>query len=276
MSEMFFLFGEGLTTNPLNKSFHLHSHNSYEVFMFFEGDAEYIVDEKRYSLIPGDVIIIKKQKMHRIHHLSNKNYRRLAFTIHPDFFIYNHCEELEKIFLSTSLYVGEKISHNTVKKSGLYDAIMRFKQYSTSFATPYTTVTKSILIEILYLLNNISTFEETMIINENLSEIIHYLNDNFADNITLDTLCDKFYISKYYLCHTFKEATGLTVQQYVKEKRLVKAIELISNGNSLTDTALQVGFDNYSSFFRAFTKRYETNPTNYKTTTINFPPPKQS
>ena len=92
MSEMFFLFGEGLTTNPLNQTFHLHSHNSYEVFMFFEGDAEYIVDEKRYSLTPGDVIIIKKQKMHRIHHLSNKNYHRLAFTIHPDFFIYNHCE----------------------------------------------------------------------------------------------------------------------------------------------------------------------------------------
>ena len=276
MSEMFFLFSEGTTTNPSNKNFHLHSHNSYEVFLFLQGDAEYIVEEKRYPLAPGDIIIIKKQKMHRVHLLSNKKYQRIVFTLYPDFFIHNQCEELERIFLSSSTNIGDKISVRAAKSSGLYDALMRFREYTNAFSTPYTTVTKSVLIEILYLLNNIPTFEETKIINENLSEIIHYLNDNFADNITLDTLCDKFYISKYYLCHTFKEATGLTVQQYVKEKRLVKAIELRENGAPLLEAALQVGFDNYSSFFRAFTKRYKTNPTNYKTTTINFSPPKQS
>ena len=214
--------------------------------------------------------------MHRVHLLSNKKYQRIAFTLYPDFFIHNQCEELERIFLSSSTNNGDKISVRTAKSSGLYDAIMRFREYTHAFSTPYTTVTKSVLIEILYLLNNISTFEETIEINENLSDIIHYLNNNFTDNITLDFLCNKFYISKYYLCHTFKEATGLTVQQYVKEKRLVKAIELRENGAPLIEAALQVGFDNYSSFFRAFTKRYKTNPTNYKTTTINFPPPKQS
>lgn len=266
MSEMFFLFGEGITTKPSNKNFHLHSHAGYEIFLFFDGDAEYIIDDKRYPLAPGDIIIIKKQKMHRIHHLSNKAYNRLVFTIYPDFFIHNQCEELEKIFLSDSLDTGEKISRKTAKASGLYDAIMRFSEYSKTFNNPYTTVTKSVLIEILYLLNNISTFEGTVPINENLTDLIHYLNNNFTDNITLDILCEKFYISKYYLCHIFKEATGLTVQQYVREKRLVKAIELRETGMSLTEAALQVGFDNYSSFFRSFTSRYKTNPTNYKIT----------
>ena len=264
MEEMAFLFGEGITEKPSNKNFHLHSHAGYEIFLFFTGDAEYIVDEKKYPLSPGDIIIIKKQKMHRIHHLSNKEYNRLVFTIFPDFFVQNNCEELERIFLSDSPEIGEKISSATAKSSGLYDAIMRYSEYAKALDNPYTTVTKSILIEILYLLNNISSFEETSVINENLSEVIHYLNNNFSENITLDILCDKFYISKYYLCHIFKQATGLTVQQYVKEKRLVKAIELRENGMPLTEAALQVGFENYSSFFRAFTKRYKTNPASYQ------------
>lgn len=264
MSGMFFIFAQGVTEKPSNANFHLHSHNNYEIFMFLQGDSEYIVEEKKYPLTPGDIIIIKKQKMHRVHHLSGKKYQRLSFNLYPDFFIDNQCKELERIFISNSTNIGDKISVRTAKSSGLYDAIMRFREYAHAFSTPYTTVTKSVLIEILYLLNNISTFEETIETNENLSNIIHYLNNNFTHNITLDFLCDNFYISKYYLCHIFKEATGLTIQQYVREKRLVKAIELRENGMSLTEAALQAGFDNYSSFFRAFTKRYKSNPTNYE------------
>lgn len=262
-----FLFGEGVIPLPIGKDFYLHSHAGYEIFLFFQGDAEYIIEENKYPLMQDDIMIIKKQKMHRIHHLSNKDYDRIVFTIFPDFFVENGCEELEKIFLDESPQFGEKISGKTAKESGLYDAIMRFKKYAKEVGNYRSKLCVSILIEILYLLNNVSSFEKTSPINENLSDVIQYLNNNYAESITLDSLCDKFFISKYYLCHIFKRATGLTVQQYVKEKRLVKAIELKENGMNLTEAALQVGFENYSSFFRAFTQRYKTNPTNFKITT---------
>ena len=97
------------------------------------------------------------------------------------FFVRNKCEELEKIFLSSSPSIGEKISAATAKSSGLYDAIMRYREYTSALNNPYSTVAKSILIEILYLLNNISTFEGTAVINENLADVIHYLNNNFSD-----------------------------------------------------------------------------------------------
>lgn len=263
MQNNFYTFGEGITKKPNNDDFYLHNHNSYEIYLFMQGDAKYIVEEKNYDLSHGDIIIIRKQEMHKVFHTSTNEYRRIIIMLSPDFFSKNSCEEFENIFLLDTPKAGNKIRSDIVKSSGLYDAFMRFKNYSNNFSTPYTIVAKSVLFEILYLLNKISCFENPEI-NENIRNIIHYLNNNFTDNISLNTLCDKFYISKYHLCHVFKKATGLTVQQYIKEKRLTKALELISNGSSLTETALQVGFDNYSSFFRAFTKRYQSNPTNYK------------
>lgn len=264
MSDPFYNFREMLTETPSDSIFQLHSHNSYEIYLFLQGEAEYNVEEKVYSLSPGDIIIIKKHEMHRVHLTGSKEYHRFVLMVSPEFFVENHCEELEKIFLENISKTGNKISSDIAKSTGLYDSIMRFKKYSDKFGTPYTVVTKSVLIEMLYLLNEFSNLENTDIINKNIANVIHYLNNNFTDYITLDTLCDKFFVSKYYLCHVFKETTGLTIQQYVREKRLVRATELRKNGMSLTEAALQSGFENYSSFFRAFTKRYKSNPTNFE------------
>ncbi len=264
MSETLYKFNEDITEKPSDSIFQLHSHNNYEIYMFLEGEAEYIVEEKVYALAPGDIIIIKKHEMHRVHLLDNKQYHRIVFMLYPDFFIQDGFGDLENIFLATTSKSGNKISAKTAKSIGLYDAIMRFKKYTDDFSSPYTIVTKSVLVEILYLLNRFSNLENTDTINQSVANVIHYLNNHFTDSITLDVLCEKFFVSKYYLCHIFKQATGITVQQYVREKRLVKALELKNSGMSLTEAAIQSGFDNYSSFFRAFTKRYQSNPTNFE------------
>ena len=56
--------------------FKLHVHNDYEIFMFLEGDAKYVVEENTHALKPDDIIVIRKHQMHRIYHNSDKKYRR--------------------------------------------------------------------------------------------------------------------------------------------------------------------------------------------------------
>ena len=73
-------------------------------------------------------------------------------------------------------------------------------------------------------------------------------------------LCEKFFVSKYYLCHIFKESTGLTVHEYVKQKRLNLAKEFVSDGKTLTEAAILSGFSDYSSFYRAYTKEHNQKP----------------
>ena len=76
----------------------------------------------------------------------------------------------------------------------------------------------------------------------------------------LDELERIFFISKYHLCHIFKQATGLTVHGYITDKRLTYAYELYGEGKNLSDAAALAGFSCYSAFYRAYTKKYGMPP----------------
>lgn len=248
------------TESPSNDHFYLHAHGEHEIFMFMEGDSKYVVEDKNYDLSPGDIIIIRKHEMHRIYHNSNKKYRRLVLMVFPEFFSEFNCAEYENVFLSNDSGLGNKINAETVHSSGLYDAFLRLKKYSTDFTQLYTPIADSIMIEILHLINHISMFEKAESSNKVIKGVIHYINNHFTEKITLDALCEKFYVSKYYLCHIFKESTGLTVHEYVKQKRLTLAKDFVREGKTLTEAALLSGFSDYSSFYRAYMKKNKQNP----------------
>lgn len=255
---------EAETSNPSNEHFQLHSHNEYEIYMFLNGDSRYVVEEKNYSLSSDDMIIIRKHEMHKVFHNTPAEYRRIVLSIAPEFFSSFCCTEYESAFRSNEFNIGNKINAKNVHSSGLYDAVMRLKIYSNNFSEIYTPIAYSTMIEILYLINKISTFNTADIINMPIRNVIHYINNNFTNEIPLDMLCEQFYISKYHLCRIFKEATGLTVQGYIKQKRLTMADELVKEGRTLTDAAMLSGFSNYSSFYRAYMKRYHKNPRGVK------------
>ena len=249
MSQLFTFF-EFYTPVPSNDRFQLHFHEDYEIYLFLEGDTRYVIEENVYSLEPGDIIIIQKNQMHRAYHNSPEKYHRMVLNVSPDFFTVASCPEYESIFLQDRRQYS-KITAETVRSSGLYDAFLRAKKYSQDFKNPYTPVIRSIVTEILYLINHIENYSFSDISNPRLKEIISYLNEHFTEPISLDALAEKFYLSKYHLCHIFSEGTGLTVYKYITNKRLTRADELIRSGFSINDAALAAGFNHYMSYYRA-------------------------
>ena len=241
-----------------NTNFRLHNHDRYEIYLFLEGDSKYIVEENVYNLEPYDMIIIRKHEMHRVYHNSNAKYRRFVLMISPDYF--KDCPEYEEVFLKSSAGRGNKINSDVVRSSGIYDAVMRLKKYSDGYSLSESPVIKGTITEILYILNSISHFSVGDNSNNQLKEVISYINNNYTDEITLDILEEKFYISKYHLCRIFKEATGLTVQNYIRQKRLTYVSELKRQGKNLTEAATLAGFNDYSSFYRAYKNKYKKSP----------------
>ena len=243
---------------PIRSIFKLHNHDSYEIYMFMEGDADYIVEGNTYSLEPYDMIIIRRHEMHRVFHKSDKRYKRFIFNVYPEFFKENNCEEYEKQFLNNNPMLGNKISAEVVHSSGLYDAFLRMKQYSDNFKNIYTPIVKSVIIEFLYLINNVDTVLDDN--NTTVKSIITYINNNYTNNITLEDVSKHFYISKYHLCRIFKKATGYTLHGYITHKRITRVKELISEGKNISDSAAEAGFDSYSSFYRAYINEYGVSP----------------
>ena len=97
--------------------------------------------------------------------------------------------------------------------------------------------------------------------NQKIIDIIDYLNKNLTKDINIDLLADTFYISRYHLMHTFKKATGYTIGEYIKTKRLLYARDLIQNGKGITDACYACGFKNYSTFLRAYRKNFGCSPS---------------
>jgi AraC-like DNA-binding protein len=111
------------------------------------------------------------------------------------------------------------------------------------------------------ILNNINYLDSAKD-NTKLIQIIDYINEHLSEEISIDTLSAQFFLSRYYLMHFFKEETGYTIGNYITEKRLLLAKDLVQKGSSITQACYQSGFKNYSTFSRAFKKVFNTLPKN--------------
>lgn len=98
-----------------------------------------------------------------------------------------------------------------------------------------------------------------------LRRITEYINDNFCNNITLDTISQETDLSRYYISHLFKELMNTTFVNYLNELRLNRAAMLLTTTDTpVIEIAGLSGFNNISNFNRAFKMYYNTTPSKYR------------
>lgn len=105
------------------------------------------------------------------------------------------------------------------------------------------------------------------IMNEMVKAIVAYVDENYCDpDMSLNMLSNKFELSVSYLSRVFRMYQGKSFVEYVTEKRVEKAKELLENNEmKINEIGEQVGYINYVSFLRAFKKNTGVNPGDYRT-----------
>ena len=93
------------------------------------------------------------------------------------------------------------------------------------------------------------------------AKVARYINEHIEENILLDEVARRFFISKYYLCRLFKKYSGVSVHAYITQKRVLYAKQLIESGQTASGAAYKVGFGDYSAFYRAYVKQIGKPPT---------------
>ena len=120
------------------------------------------------------------------------------------------------------------------------------------------------LSEILILLSSSSPDRSSMQGEPLGLQVIRYLNAHLTDEISLDGLARRFFVSKFYLCRSFREHNGVSVLHYLTEKRVVLAKLLLEQGETAVSAASKAGFGDYSSFYRAYRKVLGVSPKENK------------
>jgi AraC-like DNA-binding protein len=92
----------------------------------------------------------------------------------------------------------------------------------------------------------------------------HYINNNFDKELNLDLLSHIRCTSKFHLLRLFKKYYGQTPKQYLTDKRIEQAKELLTNGTNVTETCYDIGFDSPSSFSTLFKSRVGQTPSEFQ------------
>ncbi len=128
----------------------------------------------------------------------------------------------------------------------------------------YTELVRCGLLEIIILsMRNIESSPST--IDEKAKYIIKYINEHYAEDITLSNLADTFYCSVANLSVIFKKNCGMTFTRYLQRVRVMAACRLLrERNNSVDDVAEAVGYRDVRHFRAVFRNVMDTNPMSYR------------
>ena len=100
---------------------------------------------------------------------------------------------------------------------------------------------------------------------ETISPLISYVHENFLTLTNIDEIASTFYITPSHLCRTFKKLTGYTIIQYINILKIQKSCDLLHNSKkSITEIALDCGFNSTMYFCKTFKAFLNITPTEYR------------
>ncbi len=241
-----------ISQNPMGEKVRMHTHNFHEIFYFISGDADYIIEGNVYRLQKGDLLAIRKSEAHRVVIKSDKPYERIVIQ-----FDITDNDELLKPFYDKPLGKNNMYKTHSMPDNVWYDLLEKLCEYKHSDKCKYY----------LYpLLNELCENEHarTEGTPDRARQIIKYINSNLENELSLDKICNKFYISKPHLNRIFKKSTGTTVWSYITVKRLFFARDLIAGGYKPTEAYQAAGFSDYTAFYKAYKNQFGESPKKIK------------
>lgn len=233
-----------------------HFHTVSEIIYFISGNAEYFIEDKRYPLKPGSLIVVKPGQHHNVHILGPEKYERYVIR-------FPESEIPDDVFARFAEYGGCYQVGDTIIPS-LFSRLDSHVKNLGENKGIIMSLFRCVLTEIAVYFTQMGVKEGTAInfLKDDMAVVLDYINQNVGRRLCLDDICREFHYSKYYICHEFSVCIGVPVMQYVRTKKIMYANTLIKSGMRPTEAAVQCGFSDYSTFYRTYKKIIGKSPSN--------------
>ena len=244
----------------------LHSHDFYEILYIRRGNIQYLLGTDRYSVHPGDVIFIPPQVSHRpmLAERGDEPYERYVLWLSREF-----------VAMLRGVWPGLRLNgdrYRLLRMSAEHrDSVGGLFQRGVLFAAEDrpgselevmgNTLQLLVSLERLFADDKITPPEREK--RELLDDVVEYIERHLAEKITLEGTARHFLVSRSTVSHAFQQRLDVSFYRFVTQRRLLAARERILAGDPMGSIAEQVGFSDYSAFYRAFKQEYGIAPRDY-------------
>jgi len=260
-----FPVGTGISdiTRFCNNAFECHWHDGVELLYVVEGEIVHTVNGNRFLMRKGDFMFVNSGSMHEGHatELGRGRYMVVSFLtslLCPE----DKGRVADKYFGKTMgkenfplLFLpAENPKAQAIER--LCDEVCRLNKERPPC---YELKIKADLFEVWAILFSEASkndgLQKADVYIDRIKEALEYIGENYQNKLTLDEISVRCNVSKSELCRSFKRAMHRTPFEYITDLRIRKSIELIDEGQSVTDAALSSGFFD-SSYYTKMFKRY--------------------
>lgn len=247
--------------HPEPEDFAMHAHEWMEIFYILSGKGTYLVEGTSYPMQPHDIFIMRAAETHRLIISPDEPYERIAIHFSPELLTQLDPEQrLLRPFLLRPLGQQNRYSAEDDPDGRLRSAFAGFDFQGVG------DIRLNLLGRLLLLLTTLNAvYDQTgrhpPPAQGLQSQLVAYINEHLFEDISLQSVADRFYRSRSQISRIFQQATGSSLWEYVTIKRLMAARAMIQRGESASFACIACGFSDYSTFFRAYRAHFNHPPS---------------
>ena len=223
-----------------------HCHAQFEMIGVLEGTVNVTVEGVPRRLIQNQAIIIPPLCYHTVTANQQGRYRRIMVWFDAEAIP----AELRDLF-STASSVAV---FSTPPPE-------RLQQICTEHPSPlYAPLVNAVMVQSFY--DDIAARQNDLPLEADdfLKLSVSYIDAHLREKISIDDLAGITSRSRSSFCHLFEKRMQVSPKQYILQKKMALANQLINDGYAPTEAAARLGYENYSSFYRMYVKQYGVMP----------------
>lgn len=243
-----------------NSSFPVHMQMSIEMIYILSGQYNVTVDSVCYQLNTGDFIMIMPNQTHSFYP-STKSYSSLQCIICP----LNECGEYASL-LDCLKPTNPILESNTTPNDFAHTIhmILSYQNKNHGIMRAYMQLLFSFCYS-LYDFQKIGIKSD----NDNIEKLVSYIYLHLEENLSLEILSKKIGLNKYAISRLINTKLDTSLPTLVNTLRLDRSIALLLNtSKSVTEIALECGYDSLRNYNRQFQNMFHTSPREYRKKSI--------
>lgn len=231
-----------------------------------KGRLNLTLDKNHYILQEEDVFLINSNALYTVESLSTNQI--CVLQLEGDYFnnSYTNFSKLKFYLNSSNCYENESEPYNHIKK-----ILVKLLEILVEKKNGFSIIAKQLVLELVLTLinrfidNNLKSHMPANQEDDKINSIIEYIFTHYKEKMSLKDISQYLHLNCQYVSRYFSKQMGVTLNTFISNIRLEESLKDINNSEKkITYIALENGFPNLKSYFKAFKDTYYMTPSKYR------------